>query len=171
LWIDDGNVVLVAEKSAFRVHKSTLARHSEVFKDLFDVPQPPPSMGTASENMDGFPVIHLSDAAYDIEQLLRAIYDPVNILGSAAKVTCRVLFALLRMTHKYQVDTLHQEAIRRVEGHYTSRLPQATRSSDSRLTQLCIAPSEDDAIDAVSTFRLIGKKDLVPAALYDLAQL
>ncbi|KAI0365521.1 hypothetical protein BV20DRAFT_909727, partial [Pilatotrama ljubarskyi] len=171
-WIADGNIVLVAEERAFRVHKSTLARHSEVSKDLFEVPQPPSSAVTASENLDGCPVVHLPDAAYDIEQLLLAIYDPIRVLGSAGTGTCRALLALLRMSHKYQIDSLFQEAIRRVEGHYVSRPPQAP-ANDSRLglAQLCIAPSHEDGLDAFGTFRLVGRDELLPAALYDIAQL
>ena len=40
VWFDDGNIILVAENKAFRVHRSMLVRHSQVFKDLFELSQP-----------------------------------------------------------------------------------------------------------------------------------
>lgn len=47
LWLDDGNVVLVVENTGFRVHRGILSKHSDVFRDMFSVPQPP--AGTSSE--------------------------------------------------------------------------------------------------------------------------
>ena len=72
LWFDDGNIVLIAETTAFRVHKSILARHSEVFRGLFSIPQPinPDDV----EMMDGCFVVRLPDRRYDLRHLLRAIY-------------------------------------------------------------------------------------------------
>jgi hypothetical protein len=40
IWFADGNIILVAAGSAaFKVHRGQLERHSEVFYDLFSVPQ------------------------------------------------------------------------------------------------------------------------------------
>ena len=74
LWFDDGSVVLVAETTAFRVHRSTLCRHSSVFADLFSTPQP---SGSGSDNIEGCPVIRMHDSAEEFTQLLRACYDPL----------------------------------------------------------------------------------------------
>lgn len=40
LWFKDGNVILIAEGTAFRVHQSLLSINSEVFRDMFSFPQP-----------------------------------------------------------------------------------------------------------------------------------
>jgi len=73
------------------VHKSHLARHSALFRDLFSLPQPvvnaasSPSatdvkrhptleMDTTNE-LEGCPVLLLHDAAEDVENLLTALYD------------------------------------------------------------------------------------------------
>lgn len=37
-WKDYGNIVLAAEGKYFRVHRSILSAHSEVFKDMFACP-------------------------------------------------------------------------------------------------------------------------------------
>lgn len=70
MWFTDGNVILEAEETQFRVHRGVLAMHSTVFKDMFEMPQP--SEGLTEE---GCPVVHLSDTAADVEHLLNAVYN------------------------------------------------------------------------------------------------
>ena len=70
IWFEDGNVVLVAGGVAFKVHRGQLERHSEIFRDLFSLPQP------ADRPMyQGFPTVELYDSPSDITFLLRALYD------------------------------------------------------------------------------------------------
>jgi len=71
-WLDDGNIVLQAENVQFRVHRSVLARHSNIFKDMFGMPQPLQPEGPM---VDGFPVVYLSDAADDVKTMLGIFYD------------------------------------------------------------------------------------------------
>ncbi len=71
LWFEDGNVVVVAEKSAFKVHLGVLARHSEFFRDMFKLPQATPTCG---ETMDGLPIIPLPDTETDAVNLLLPMY-------------------------------------------------------------------------------------------------
>ncbi len=68
-WFDDGNVVLQAEDTQFRVHRSHLALHSEIMKDCFSCPQP----GDAP-TVEGCPLVLLPDSATDIENLCALIY-------------------------------------------------------------------------------------------------
>jgi hypothetical protein len=74
-WFDDGNVVLQAENTQYRVHRSLLSRHSNFFKDMFSLPQPAMDPGPTSE---GCPVIFLSDKATDLEHVLSVIYDSIR---------------------------------------------------------------------------------------------
>ena len=39
-WFSDGSIVLCVDKMLFRVHQTILGKHSEVFDDLFTLPQP-----------------------------------------------------------------------------------------------------------------------------------
>lgn len=73
LWFQDGNIVLVAQGVAFRVHRGILSRHSETFNNLFTIP--PPSSPDSSEELEGLPVINVSDSAHDFKHLLHALYD------------------------------------------------------------------------------------------------
>ena len=71
VWFKDGNVIFVAQtpSMSFRVHKSILSRHSEVFQDLFSIPQPP-----TADTIEGCSVVHVSDTSFDFRQFLRVIY-------------------------------------------------------------------------------------------------
>ncbi|KIM34917.1 hypothetical protein M413DRAFT_32915 [Hebeloma cylindrosporum] len=70
-YFSDGSVVIIVERTAFRVHQSILARHSEVFNGLWEVPQP-----SRMEVYDGCPSMHLSgDSVDDFVDVMRVIYD------------------------------------------------------------------------------------------------
>lgn len=72
LWFDDGNIVLLVDNVAFRVHRSLLGRHSTVFKDLFELSQPSTSI---DEQMDGVPLVKLHDSPHELTDLLDVIYN------------------------------------------------------------------------------------------------
>lgn len=98
LWFPDGSVsvsspvpfgttlttlqiVLRAENTLFRVHKSLLARHSGFFHDLFTLPQPEGDAKSfshsvhASGDIEGCQVLRLHDAPEDVANLLTALVD------------------------------------------------------------------------------------------------
>ncbi len=68
-WFPDGNIILLVEDIAFKVHRGQLVRHSDVFRDMFSLPPP------ASETIDGIPWVQLHDDPSDMLHLLRALYD------------------------------------------------------------------------------------------------
>lgn len=72
---DDGSVVLRVKDppTLFRVHRALIARHSEVFRDMFAMPQP--ENGDDAEMIETCPVVDLHDSANDMSSLLRALYD------------------------------------------------------------------------------------------------
>ena len=67
-WIEDGNIVLVAGETAFRVYRGLLALQSTIFADLFASSSP-----SAEERYDDCPVIRLTDSPQDLTHLLRAL--------------------------------------------------------------------------------------------------
>lgn len=69
-WFDDGNVVLIAEDTLFRVHRGMLAHHSVVFRDMFMIPLP-----EEFEQIEGCPVVHLTDGERDLGVLLGTLYE------------------------------------------------------------------------------------------------
>jgi len=70
IWFADGNIVLIADSAAFKVHRGQLERHSDVFRDLFSVPQP-----VNQSLVDGCPSVELYDRPSDLHYLLIALYD------------------------------------------------------------------------------------------------
>lgn len=68
VWLSDGSIVVAAaDNVAFRVHKSTLSRRSEIFNDLFSLPN---ADKATAETMDGCPVVRVTDSSADIRHLL-----------------------------------------------------------------------------------------------------
>jgi hypothetical protein len=73
-WFDDGNVVLLAERIAFRVHRGVMARASEVMQTMFALPQPEPG-GSDTEFIDGCSVVPMYDDPTLLSVLVKALYD------------------------------------------------------------------------------------------------
>lgn len=79
LYFEDGDIVLYAKVTdnvllLFRVHRSILSCHSEVFRDMFTVGSP---QSNESEFYDGLPLVCLANDNYkDAESLVWALYDP-----------------------------------------------------------------------------------------------
>lgn len=69
-WFEDGNIILLAGNVAFKVHRSLLCRHSQVFKDLFELSQP-----SDEEEMEGVPAVSLHDSPHELSDLLDMIYN------------------------------------------------------------------------------------------------
>lgn len=91
-WFTDGSIVLVAQSTMFRVHKTFLSRHSVIFRDMFSLPQPAegssagsaaplahamisPEIGVGLEDAEGCSVVRLHDSPDDVASLLYALYD------------------------------------------------------------------------------------------------
>jgi hypothetical protein len=70
-WFDDGNVILQAELAQFKVYSGILSSKSEVFRDMFSLPQP---VGV-DEVVEECPVVCLSDTAEDVRYVLEALYN------------------------------------------------------------------------------------------------
>lgn len=73
LWFDDGNIILVAEDTPFKVHRGQLSQRSQVFRDILLIPQP--RVPDGSDVMDGVPLIHVSDTWKDLSYVLSALYN------------------------------------------------------------------------------------------------
>lgn len=87
-WVSDGNVVLCAVStdkspaSLFRVHKSLLSGHSEVFASMFEIPQCDSENGGRCqvELYEGLPVVRLSDTEEEVCALLDALRNPLYVV-------------------------------------------------------------------------------------------
>ena len=70
-WFDDGNIIVVAGDTAFKLYKGVLSSVSPVFKDLFSMPQP-----DNPETMDDCLVVRLNDSAKELRHFFRVATKP-----------------------------------------------------------------------------------------------
>ena len=73
VWYEDGNIVLIAGSTAFKLYKGILASVSPVFKDMFSLAQPDGDAQTPSAAIDGCPAIRVTDSPGHLRQFLRVI--------------------------------------------------------------------------------------------------
>lgn len=74
IWFDDGNIVLQAEQTLFKVYRGVLGALSPFFHDMFLLPQQETDQ---SEKYEGCPLIEMAgDLAEDVRVFLKAIFDP-----------------------------------------------------------------------------------------------
>ncbi|KAJ7500478.1 hypothetical protein B0H11DRAFT_2378266 [Mycena galericulata] len=107
LWFEDGNIVIQAGNSQFRVHRSVLAARSSVCKDMLSVPQSP-----ESELVDGCPLVRLTDSEMEVEVFLKALFLPEFFMPFPYLTTFDVATGCLRLSHKYEVNYLRRRALR-----------------------------------------------------------
>lgn len=195
LWFSDGSIILRAEDTLFRVHKSQLARHSAFFRDLFSLPQPSAESAdstTASSSptvvvnnnpalqidttneVEGCSVLRLHDTSEDVENLLTALYDGPNF-GKNDPTDFRMVSGILRLATKYLVDSLRTKAL----VHLSKAWPTSLKGWDARedLTRADemqsgpgmsnIYPSPADVIILA---REVNAPSLLPSAFYDLSR-
>ncbi|CAA7261832.1 unnamed protein product [Cyclocybe aegerita] len=110
-WLDDGNIILQAENTQFRVHKSMLARQSSIFKDMFSIPQPSEPLDPVVE---GCPVVTLSDKASDVDCILSIFYDNVNVVDLGEALSIDQLAVILCMGKKYDITYLRDRALKKL---------------------------------------------------------
>lgn len=67
-WLEDGNLILVAGNIGFRVYRGLLATQSEVFRNMVSAAEP-----AGCDNVDGCPVVSLSDSPENVRHLLGVI--------------------------------------------------------------------------------------------------
>lgn len=191
IWLDDGSVVLVAEGVAFRVHQSILSRNSEVFRDMFTVPQP-----SDVELSDGCPVVQLSDSERDLAYILKVLFDGGNVCVSASssfapsldifasgyfghnrKLPFKVVSAMLRLGTKYQILCLREDAIRRLEEVFPARLQDfrndhtVSYGLGGKFDANGIELRGDDILAVINCARMCDVPHILPPAFYICAQL
>jgi hypothetical protein len=71
IWYDDGNIILEAERTQFRVFRGILSASSEVFRDMFAIPHP--LEGEALVEVCA--VVRLTDSAEDWLYVLKVLFE------------------------------------------------------------------------------------------------
>ncbi|KAL1720869.1 hypothetical protein EV715DRAFT_288795 [Schizophyllum commune] len=171
IWFDDGNIILQAENLLFRVHRSLLARHSPVFKDVFDIPQPESSLEALIE---GCPVVHLTDKVTDVEFMLKRLFGLASLENLRKAPTVSDLISSLRMGHKYLVAHLWDDSVACLRRAFPTDLVemQEAMAKDSRLITkgedaTCIRLADGDhLLHLVDVLVAVGLETVLPALYY-----
>ncbi|KZT69232.1 hypothetical protein DAEQUDRAFT_669967 [Daedalea quercina L-15889] len=160
VWYSDGSVVLVAEKTAFRVHGTILAAHCEVFKDMFAMPQPAvPDAST--ETYEGCQVLRLQDSPTDLKHFLKSIYD-FSYFRPGVTAKFPVVAAVLRLGTKYDAPALRQRAIDLLATAY----PLSLEAWDARATKRLVPPFEDELTAYIELAIESDIRAVLPAVYY-----
>jgi len=136
LWFDDGSVICRAQNTLFRVHITQLARRSVYFRDMLAVPHS--QSGDAVKlkydgllelgvDVDTTPIIQLHDSAEDVGNLWTALYDGPDF-GDNGKKDFRKVSGILRLSHKYIIDSLKAKAL----AHLSVVWPTSLKAWDAR---------------------------------------
>ncbi|KAG6849681.1 hypothetical protein H0H93_006299 [Arthromyces matolae] len=167
-WFHDGSIVLSAEGTLFRVHQTILANHSQIFSDIFSLPQP---SGSKDDNkIEGCQVIDLQDKCKDVLDLLKAIYHPAHFdqLSPTSDLDNLLNFigGILRLSTKYVIPELRKRCVALLSArfpasyeHYMALGPRPYVPSTSASTANESAIQDDDSLNwsSIATFSLVSQ--------------
>ncbi|KAH9481041.1 hypothetical protein JR316_0005560 [Psilocybe cubensis] len=164
LWFEDGSVILEAQKTQFRVHRSILCNYSKVFQDMFTVPQP-----ESSAMVDGVPLIHVIDDAVDWENVLGIIYFGLKMHEDHS---IGVLISMMRLGHKYQFDDIKTAAVQRLLKEFPTNFVEWTNDAASdphrTIMQNDAYFSRGHEIDLINIASEIQFQQILPVLYYIL---
>ncbi|KAJ7490875.1 hypothetical protein FB451DRAFT_1221307 [Mycena latifolia] len=169
LWFEDGNLIIQAGTSQFRVYRGVFAARSPVFHDMLSFPQPPDS-----ELIEGCPVVHLHDSAAEVTVFLKAIFDSSFFAPYPAETDFDIIAGCLRLSHKYGVDYLRRRALVHLSSGYCTTLAAFDASNSEVLTLEWLSWNrrwDQPAINmrAVSLAREVDAQWILPLAFYMLS--
>lgn len=165
-WFPDGNIDIVAEGTAFRVHRTVLSAQSEVFRVMLSIPQP----ATTADDGD-FPVVEVTDSADDMRHLLLVLYYRDESFRPQRKARFGVVSRLVRLAHKYEIQSVLDDAMGRIRVFYPSNLEDFLRVLKAPPSSPTLEHNDADCFEVIQLARLIGDTSLLPAAFYRCCQL
>ncbi|KAM5541916.1 hypothetical protein V8D89_004226 [Ganoderma adspersum] len=167
VWLPDGNVVLISQNIAFRVHKSILSLHSWVFRNLLILPPP---AGCEPPIFEDCPVVLMSDSdtPEDLRHLFLALCcgnDYYHQNDEIVPVPCEVLCSLIRMGHKFAIKKVLDDALSRLKKHYTSDL-SVWEDRERRAKFVTVAPTDHPL--AIQAAYLTNTPSILPTAFLEM---
>ncbi|TDL17682.1 hypothetical protein BD410DRAFT_901352 [Rickenella mellea] len=177
LYFPDADLVLSAPLKRtggghmiFRVHRFMLSHHSVVFKDMLSLPPE-----TTVEMYDNAPLVHMPDAAEDLESLLKVLYNPAELSfkrhDSETPTKCR---GLLELSIKYQIDPIRESIVSQIEDDWPMTLAQwDTMNAYVELLAVEKDDDEDHSLEPVAAIQVAKACNIphiLPAAFYHLSR-
>ncbi|KAG5640504.1 hypothetical protein DXG03_008280 [Asterophora parasitica] len=166
-WFLDGNIVIIAGPAAFKVHRGQLERHSDVFNDLFSIPQP-----HDHDLFEGCMYVELHDNPSDVFYFLSALYDGLYFKNPRAN-DFMAIASVLRLSTKYLVEHLRQRCLNRLALDWPSSLAgwdlREAQATDS-LGRYMPRESCPHPVLIIELALDLGIPSILPAAFYDLSR-
>ncbi|PIL23579.1 hypothetical protein GSI_14892 [Ganoderma sinense ZZ0214-1] len=160
LWLDDGTVILVAWKIAFKVYKGLLSVHSPVFSDMFA------SAAHADETYDESPIVRVTDSPEDLKWLLIQLIPKTRLpMESVHPSEHWELPVLVRLAHKYQIDVIERLAIDRLKHVFTNDFEACNHPDPLRASYRAY-----NAVEILQLARLTNNLSMLPVAFYTCIQ-
>ncbi|THV03870.1 hypothetical protein K435DRAFT_240345 [Dendrothele bispora CBS 962.96] len=121
-WFDDGNIILLTREesfpqTAFKVHRGVLARHSEVFQGMLEIPN---ALST-SETIEGCQIVPMWDIPVELGNLIRALYDGPSFHNRDIQ-DFFYLAGILRLATKYFIAHLRNKSIQHLSETWSHTL-------------------------------------------------
>ncbi|KAF9021979.1 hypothetical protein BDZ89DRAFT_990864 [Hymenopellis radicata] len=167
LWFNDGNIILVsAQSTGFRVHRSVLARNAEFFRDMLQLAHPEEDASRVEST-----VLPLEDSTNDLKVFLNALYTLGYFTPGKEATPYECLASLLRMATKYLCQHLRSEVV----AHFAIIYP--SKREDLLLNQHLIPPRPADnkdwqhSLEAILIARQNDVHIFLPTAFYLAATL
>ncbi|KAJ7718952.1 hypothetical protein DFH07DRAFT_761337 [Mycena maculata] len=176
LWFEDGNLVIQASNTQFRVYCGILTVCLPVFQDMFSFPQPP---AAGSELVEGCPIVHLPDPEWEVTPFLRAIFEPESVFLNLyffissnfsrffrpypAPTEFDTIAGCLRLSHKYGVEYLRHRALVHLSSAYPTTLSAADEGPVMGAARL------DHVQDVIQLAREVEAPWILPIAFYRLS--
>ncbi|KAJ6474496.1 hypothetical protein C8R47DRAFT_1144344 [Mycena vitilis] len=159
IWFQDGNIVIQAQDTQFRVYQGTLCSASEVLKLAIE------GLGD-SKGVEGRPLIVLSDSSVDMTHVLRTLFFRWSF-PSNEPWPFDAIVAFLRLGQKYKIKPLHDEGLSRltaafpptVDGIVTNRYEKSISAGKPTSRQQLIIPT-------IVLARELELLQLLPAAFW-----
>ncbi|TRM66487.1 hypothetical protein BD626DRAFT_627027 [Schizophyllum amplum] len=161
LWFPDGDVVVRAGNTLFRVHAPVLERRAPALRGLLAVSQADPD----SEEVDGAPVLVLQDPPEQVTHWLRAMFIADSFPAPPQPTTLDALDAVLRLSHKYDTTHLRTRGMQHLATLFATDVPSLS-SLHCTLTD-----ADDTPAFLARTYALardVRADWALPHALYDL---
>ncbi|EMD34212.1 hypothetical protein CERSUDRAFT_97472 [Gelatoporia subvermispora B] len=166
-WYPDGNVILVAGTAGFKVYRGQLSNHSDVFRDMLEIPQP-----NEVEEIEGCPVVQLHDQPRDLVFLLRVLFPgALTCLQLIGRPQFSAVSAWVRLGDKYHITSLRDQGLKWLKEGFTGDLPASFTTVEEYLKSASIHMELRDALAVVYLARLTDTQSLLPLVFYMCCQL
>jgi len=158
VWYDDGNLIIQAGHSLFRVYKGLLASRSAMLAEILSQPL---GEERGQDLIEGQPVVEFHDSPDDMCYFLRAIFES-GYFEVDRETTFPILAGILRLSTKYDIGYLR----RRATIHLATAYPLSLQAWDRRELKRTIPPIPYIPFAVLELARAVNIPVILPAAIY-----